>query len=322
MLDSTQDSIVNLNNVNVLRGSSFRRFCGFSSVRLRNKTKASIEQSSAMNPAKASKGQRAGFTMIELIFSIVIVGLVILSIPLIVRQSNLNTIMSQNVIGYYNALTLMETIKSKPWDTNNVSDFENSGEYYILNTGDSNQCATIPITMNIIEREYDEATQSYKEVKVQKSITEQTRSKKGLSLANKRRMCDPDSKTASANTSSGDLKSINHFNNYEALVYSDTAEKTEIFKLQVTVDYVPVDFGSGVNDSKVIGKIGEPTNTTTDVKRIQIKLIRRIKDGNSVVDVVDKNNESGEAVFTYYAANIGNDIPLVKDNVANPDVNP
>ena len=86
--------------------------------------------------------RRSAFTFIELVFSIVVVGLVILSIPLIVRQSNANTIESQNVIGYYNALTLMNTIRNKPWDRGNiqgqVDDFTASGGYYILNTGDAN----------------------------------------------------------------------------------------------------------------------------------------------------------------------------------------
>lgn len=297
-----RDSV--LNNVNMLRISSFRQVRGFFA--------SQPAGSSAINPARLPKRQRAGFTMIELIFSIVIVGLVILSIPLIVRQSNLNTIMSQNVIGYYNALTLMETIKSKPWDTNNITDFETSGEYYILNTNDPNgyNCQTIPITMNVLE--YNTTTGKLEPQK--KSITGNTRSKKGLSLANKRRMCDKNNKSAQVISGDSKLQSINHFNKYETLVYSDAANNTEIFKLQVAVDYVPVNFGVG----EAVGTVGNPVADTTDVKRIQIKLIRRVKDNNTVIDV----DADGEAVFTYYAANIGSDIPLVKDNTKNPNVNP
>lgn len=254
--------------------------------------------------------KRGAFTMIELIFSIVIVGLVILSIPLIVRQSNLNTIMSQNVIGYYNALTLMETIKSKPWDKSNVADFISSGEYYILDTNDPNGCQTIPITMNVLE--YNQTTNKQEWQK--KSITGNTRSKKGLSLANKRRMCDPQTKKASAIATDNALESINDFHNYEVAVYSDIDSNQQIFKLKVAVDYVPVNFGAGEN----VGIVGDPVANTTDVKRIQIKLIRRVKDNNNVIDV----DADGEAVFTYYAANIGSDIPLVKDNTTNPNVNP
>ena len=64
--------------------------------------------------------RRSAFTFIELVFSIVVVGLVILSIPLIVRQSNANTIESQNVIGYYNALTLMNKYRNKLWVLGNI----------------------------------------------------------------------------------------------------------------------------------------------------------------------------------------------------------
>ena len=236
--------------------------------------------------------KRAGFTMIELIFSIVIVGLVILSIPLIVRQSNLNTIMSQNVIGYYNALTLMETIKSKPWDKENVADFISSGEYYILNT-DEDSCKIFTIISG--------QDKDGKDI----NIAENIYTKKGLSIANKRRMCDPNqNKKASAipTNYNATLESINDFNGYEVAVYSDIDSNQQIFKLKVAVDYVRVDFGSGAN----VGNIRNPANGTSDVKRIRITLIRMLD--NKEVDA------DGEAVFTYYATNIGNDIPLIKDN--------
>ena len=239
--------------------------------------------------------KRAAFTMIELIFSIVIVGLVILSIPLIVRQSNLNTAMSQNVIGYYNALTLMETIKSKPWDKNNVADFISSGEYYILNT-DEDSCKILTITTGIKDDDGNIAN-------VGKNIY----TKKGLSTANKRRMCDPDqTKKASAIAANNALESINDFHNYEVAVYSDIDSNQQIFKLKVAVDYVRVNFGNGVNNANVVGRINNPNGNTSDVKRIRITLIRMLD--NQEID------KDGEAVFTYYAANIGNDIPLIKDN--------
>ncbi len=238
--------------------------------------------------------KRAAFTMIELIFSIVIVGLVILSIPLIVRQSNLNTVMSQNVIGYYNALTLMETIKSKPWDKSNVADFISSGEYYILDT-DEDSCKILTITTGVKDDAGNIAN-------VGKNIY----TKKGLSTANKRRMCDPNKKKASAIAASNALESINDFHNYEVAVYSDIDSNQPIFKLKVAVDYVRVDFGNGVNNANAVGSINNLNGNTSDVKRIRITLIRMLD--NQEID------KDGEAVFTYYAANIGNDIPLIKDN--------
>ena len=238
--------------------------------------------------------KRAAFTMIELIFSIVIVGLVILSIPLIVRQSNLNTVMSQNVIGYYNALTLMETIKSKPWDKSNVADFISSGEYYILDT-DEDSCKILTITTGVKDDAGNIAN-------VGKNIY----TKKGLSTANKRRMCDPNRKKARAIAANNALESINDFHNYEVAVYSDIDSNQQIFKLKVAVDYVRVDFGNGVNNANVVGSINNPNGNTSDVKRIRITLIRMLD--NQEID------KDGEAVFTYYAANIGNDIPLINDN--------
>lgn len=240
---------------------------------------------------------RAGFTMIELIFSIVIVGLVILSIPLIVRQSNLNTLTAQNVIGYYNALTLMETIKSKPWDANNVADFVASGEYYILNTGNTATDCDVVTNPN-----------------AQDPAHSRVLAKTGLSLGNKRRMCDPTNKSASG-MGGGSLDSINSFDGYTTTVSNDGVE---IFRLNVAVRYVSVDFANGINNATNPDTIKTSRGALDDVKEIKITLVRLV-DG---VEVQDDDGNVGEAVFTYYAANIGNDIPLVKDNVENNIRNP
>lgn len=244
-----------------------------------------------MREIALDSARRAGFTMIELVFSIVIVGLVILSIPLIVRQSNLNTIMSQNVIGYYNALTLMETIKSKPWDSNNVADFVASGEYYILNTGNTGDCFVVT------------------NPNAQDPNDNHILAKTGLSLANKRRMCDPNNKSASRIGGSG-LDSINSFDGYTTKISSNGEE---VFRLDVAVRYVSVDFANGISNTNNPDTIKNSRGAFDDVKEIKITLVRLI-DGVAVTD--DDGNE-GEAVFTYYAANIGNDIPLIKDNVYN-----
>lgn len=236
--------------------------------------------------------KRNAFTMIELIFSIVIVGVVILSIPLIVRQSNANTIMSQNVIGYYNALTLMETIKSKPWDRNNIDDFNASGVYYILDTGNTTtDCKQSTVNFQVTEKQADGT-----EITVTKQA-EQIKTKKGLANANKRRMCDPNSKSASAISFKNALQSINDFNGYEKKVLSNGAE---IFQLKTSIKYVSVNFGSGITT----GNITAARGAMDDIKEIKITLLRINPAGGSE-DI---------AVFTYYAANIGTDIPLIKDN--------
>ncbi|RAX53120.1 hypothetical protein CCY99_05885 [Helicobacter sp. 16-1353] len=219
--------------------------------------------------------KRVAFTFIELVFSIVIVGIVILSIPLIVRQSNANTIESQNVIGYYNALTLMETIKNKPWDTNNVSDFEKSGEYYILFTDDTtHNCKQDPIYTNIY-------------------------TKPGLGLADRRRMCDPEQKTATAITRNTNLASINAFNEFSQRVSSGG---NDFFIVSVSIKYVNVNFGTGTT----AGSITDATRGTTDVKAITVRL-HRVGVGGAANELISS--------YIYYAANIGSDVPFAKDNV-------
>lgn len=271
--------------------------------RMKMQNKAQDSADSANFAESNHTKTRVAFTMIELVFSIVIVGIVILSIPLIVRQSSANTIMSQNVIGYYNALTLMETIKSKPWDKSSVSDFQNSGIYYILSTGNA---ATDCKQFQILKNNPDGTTSN---------IAEKIITKKGLANTNKRRVCDPQNKVASFILQDNALESINDFHLYKMSVKGGTEKdkngnvtnlNNEIFNLQVAVTYK--DFGDGDgNSTNSPYKIRNPRATRDDLKEIKITLVR-----------IDPNGGSETiAVFTYYAANIGTDIPLIKDNVAN-----
>lgn len=216
--------------------------------------------------------KRAAFSFIELVFSIVIVGLVILSIPLIVRQSNANTIESQNVLGYYNALTLMETIKGKPWDVASVADFEKSGEYYILLTDDVLQCTK----------------------------RDNIWTKKGLGNADRRRMCDPGTpadptpRRAQAIAGNANLESIGAFNGFNSVIRG--VGGAGFFRLRVGVSYAAVDFAAGTL-TPVNGK-------TTDVKAITVELSR----------IAPDSSEEVVSTYTYYAANIGMDVPFSKDN--------
>ena len=220
--------------------------------------------------------RRSAFTFIELVFSIVVVGLVILSIPLIVRQSNANTIESQNVIGYYNALTLMNTIRNKPWDLGNiqgpVDNFTASGGYYILNTGNTGlDCRVLDQSKpNII-------------------------SKPGLGISDRRRMCDPSAKQAQGIAKSDKLDNIGAFNNYSQTIRSDSKD---FFTLDVSVKYVDVSFGNGTTAGTIVN-----ANGITDIKEIEVKLSRHL-DGK----------KEHVSTYKYYATNIGTDVPFAKDN--------
>ncbi|MBR7117775.1 MAG: hypothetical protein IKC84_00185 [Helicobacteraceae bacterium] len=220
--------------------------------------------------------RRSAFTFIELVFSIVVVGLVILSIPLIVRQSNANTIESQNVIGYYNALTLMNTIRNKPWDLGNIQgpldNFTASGGYYILNTGNTGlDCRVLdPSKPNII-------------------------SKPGLGISDRRRMCDPSAKQAQSIAQSGNLDNIGAFNGYSQTI---TSGGNNFFILDVIVKYVDVDFGNDTTAGTIVN-----ANGITDIKEIEVKLSRHLNGTKEHV-----------STYKYYATNIGTDVPFAKDN--------
>lgn len=183
---------------------------------------------------------RKSFTLIELVFSIVVVGIAIMSIPVIIRNSNSNVIQSQNVLGYYNALTLMDTIKSKPWDTNNINDFEKAGIYYILYTGDANQDCYLDTTSG--------NTTNY--------------IKKGIGTSDRRRICDPNKKQASQIRPDKNLNSINAFNGYTKNI--NVGNQT-IFNLEAKVEYVDINLKNG--------NIA-PTTKITNVKKITVNLIK------------------------------------------------
>lgn len=231
---------------------------------------------------------RPSFTLVELVVSIVVIGIATLSIPIIVKETSLNTIESQNIIAYYNALALMDTIRSKPWDRNNVEDYSKSGEYYILNTKDGLTGCT----------KREGALSFY--------------SKPGLSGGDKRRMCDQGAKEASVIKKDNKLESINDFDGYEATI-RDYDNKNDRFKLDVSVNYARMlrsfndnNCASGtVNDCTNTFQNDLSKNTTSSFKKIDVN-VYRVLDGTKGKDPI--------AVFTYYAANIGTDTPYTKDN--------
>lgn len=227
--------------------------------------------------------KRSAFTFIELVFSIVVVGIVILSIPLIVRQSNANTAESQNVIGYYNALTIMNTIRNKPWDLNNINstvmnDFTASGGYYILQTGNPN------VDCRVLDKSKPNIY-----------------TKPGLGISDRRRMCDPNLKTAQPITQSSNLDNIGAFNNYSQTISS---KGNTFFVINVSVKYVDVNFGSNTIAGSIVDSPNQGGAAATDIKEIEVKLNRRIPDGSM----------EHISTYKYYATNIGTDVPYAKDN--------
>lgn len=79
--------------------------------------------------------KRRAFSFLELIFSIVIMGISFLSIPTIMVVMNRSTEATVDTKGYYHALAQMGIVMSKAWDENNVDDWDASNVVYILDTG-------------------------------------------------------------------------------------------------------------------------------------------------------------------------------------------
>lgn len=77
---------------------------------------------------------RKSFSLLEIIFSIIIIGVAFSGIPAIMAVTSQST---QNMLqssGFYHALAKMKIVTNKPWDENNTVDFTNANIYYILDT--------------------------------------------------------------------------------------------------------------------------------------------------------------------------------------------
>jgi prepilin-type N-terminal cleavage/methylation domain-containing protein len=81
---------------------------------------------------------KKAFSMIELIISIVIIGIVAASFPLILTQTSNNVAFAMQQEAILSAKTYMGTILSYPWDSGSiVIDAENNAKVVVLSTGNA-----------------------------------------------------------------------------------------------------------------------------------------------------------------------------------------
>ncbi len=81
------------------------------------------------------RSSKRGLTLIELIFSMVIIGIVFTVVPKIIFASNKSLQLSVKEDGMYNAVALLGTISKLPWDENTI---QSGGKILIVN----NECNT------------------------------------------------------------------------------------------------------------------------------------------------------------------------------------
>jgi prepilin-type N-terminal cleavage/methylation domain-containing protein len=75
---------------------------------------------------------RSAFTLIELIVSIVVIGIALMTLPLMIEQSAKTNEVANLARSYFNAQVLLQTIASMPWDKQIViKSTDNNGSLFL-----------------------------------------------------------------------------------------------------------------------------------------------------------------------------------------------
>lgn len=286
---------------------------------------------------------KKGFTIIEVIFMMVVLAIILPTLPLLQFKSSSAIQLLQDTKYYSNGYSQVNLVINKLWDNNNSTDLINTGKYYVLNTdATTNQNDLLNCTDNYRNGNYK---------------------------AKNRRKCSKNGIASAIGTDTGEnninfnFNDIDDFNNltyriipkdlitpeleaeintvlpvgettYEWLqkILSEPFDETNVAgsiativakyptlttnlatkwitilpttQVQVQVDYIDYSTGVVAGVEEINTNIVNVANTT-DIKRVTI----------TVTDLKDKNiNTRNEYTYRYYATNIGTDIPLVKVN--------
>lgn len=206
-----------------------------------------------------------GFTLIEIIFTIVIMAGIFMVIPKILMISSKNESFAMRQDAYLNAISLSKIASSLAWDENNVDDLSE-----LVTTNDNIPC------------------DSTKHIRV------------GSFLSENGRICH-DSLTASivgSEEGSDDYllyDDIDDFNGTEIYVTQNGINR---YKINTDVSYLKnISYTVNTNTMTIDLNTSSPTSTTGNIK----KLTTTIKDHGKKALYHDRVI----ATFSYYSANIG-----------------
>lgn len=176
--------------------------------------------------------KRRAFSLLELIFSIVIMGISFLSIPTIMVVMNRSTEATVDTKGYYHALAQMGIVMSKAWDEANVDDWNASNVVYILDT-----------SVSVCNRQ-------------------------GIYPQAHRRQCDGGKTLTSVASTTlgsegGDFDDIDDFHG--------AGQPVEDFNVSVSVSYVDINGMLATDNNFYIPSGNNPTGTT-DIKRVSVNV--------------------------------------------------
>lgn len=165
---------------------------------------------------------KRGFSLIEIVFSIVIIGLAFTAIPAIIGILNENTKNMLASSSFYHAFAKAKMITNKPFDENNIKDFETSNIYYILDTDENNfDCNIDGFRVGQYEGQY-------------------------------KRMCYPNQIAGMIGKEGSEFNDIDDFDGLNEVVSN--------FEYRYKIDYVPTQFNDG-NYTPTLASSPNTTNT-------------------------------------------------------------
>lgn len=218
--------------------------------------------------------RHSAFSLIELIFTIVILGITFMTLPLILSMTNESIATTLQSRAYYHGLAKMQIVTDKPWDENNTADFVNTGGiYYVVETQSD--------TGTLLECDGDNM-------------------RAGHYAGLNRRMCNRDSGVASVTLGVDTGEASPNFDDIDDFDGdTDTAVGTGNYILNTSVDYVAYD-PSPANNTATHSSSDAASAQTTSVKRIRVQVLD--SGSNEITN------------YYYYATNIGRPQAYIKDN--------
>lgn len=221
------------------------------------------------------RNMRNGFTLVELIATIVIIGIAFLSIPMAMEVTNKAIEFTQTSRGFYHGLAKMKIITNLPWDENNVADFQDKGYYQALQTeaDSTNELKCDPVTLS------------------------RSGHYVGLETALYRRRCS--SQNATDDSALGREGDYDDVDDYEAETTTYSIEN--VFTITSNVDYIAY---NNASPATATFNFDDAASTqSTSIKRIGVF----ITEGTGAA-------AQNIGSYFYYAANIGTYQPVKKAN--------
>lgn len=217
---------------------------------------------------------RYGFSIIELIMTIVVIGIAFIGVPLILENSAKTAAWVERSKGVYHGLSKVQIIRSKFWDEGNENDFINNGIYYVLKTAESNAIG------ETLYCSYDT-------------------NRSGHYSGDGRRKCSGATATASGNFGeTGDLLEgvgTEEWDDIDDYHEEDDSSVDGKYDIATKVKYIT--YSEGINSSNIT--LETDAGDTSNLKEI-------------IVTVSANGKRISE--YRYYAANIGVPRPYIKSN--------